>query len=646
MAWDTLLNKDAMRGDVMDSPDMAVRVAQAKIASNAAHLLTSKEWKRLAERQYYEQQNAQMAAQNAPMVQQGLPRFTAQELAAANQPGTIPAEPKTPRMPGMGEMVEYGGVRYSGYGYNPAMQPPEGKYMVGGQLRELPRPNINIDGRSFPATTPSDEYVNKAIDYISPPVAQTQFTKQAPVSAAKVPQAPSSIFQKELMKEPVSMQTGMKTLEQLIPSLGGTPARANEAVADWMRGAAYGLGNVMRPSAWTSVPGAGNESWLTYTPEKSPAYLEQLKSRLSSLTDQTSPAAVDLKNKINSISASQSASSGVVPTDVLYRAFGVKKPSTTASQLLGGTTTPATQNEPKITVPQIGQGVSQSPYDVVAQEPDVQPEMPNMEQQATMPEVSQGQIPALNVSGIKPLDLGRYNPPKLNIAQFDQSQLMKQPSASETLGMSHALAAYKAQTQAQIDAYKAQTEASLGAYKATTTAAVEEHKAVRNAINDQLSNQLKGVQIKKAQAEAISTEIANQFAMGGPQYGTFDVGGQTKGFIRTGPKSIHVIDIKPNQTTAERNFDFRSKANTEVAKKIKSGDVESAAIMYQSLGGKPEDFQLFRNLFEETGGAKPAAGKPEQPKQLSQDQAKAILKEAGGNRDEARRIARERGFKF
>lgn len=628
MAWDDYLNKDAMAAGVLSEPDAVVRRAQAKLAVNAAHLLTSKEWDRLAQRQRLEQINAADAAKNMPRVQQGIQRFTPEEIAAANQPGTVPAEPKTPRMPGPGEMVEYGGVRYTGRGYDPTQQPPEGQYMVDGQLRQLPKPAINIDGRTFAPTAITDEYVNKAIDYISPPVVQKPVPSGV-IKMAQVQQAPvTSTFQKELQKPSVPMQTGMKTVEELLPSLAGSQSvRANEAVADWMRGTAYGVSNVLRPSAWTSVKGQGNESWLTYTPEKSPAYLEQLKSRLSSLSDQSSPAAVSLKNEINKLSAPTAA--GVIPTNALYRAFGVKTPpSLTANQLLGVMAQPqqtvSSQEGPKITVPKIG-GQSQSPYDQVAQEPE-----PVMSSEAQQPqidqEMAQYNVPATNaLPEFKPLELPRYTSAQLNVKPFDARQLMTQPSASQTIGTPQALAAYKAQTEAQINAYKAQSQANLGAYRATTRAAVEEHKALRTAINDQLGNQLKGLQIKKAEADAISAQMANQFAEGGPQYGTFEVGGKTQGYIRTGPKTIKTFSLDAKKGSAEQNYEFIGNVNREIIGKIKSGDIDSALTMYSSLPGrKPEDFEGFKAIVLEASkstsepksqtAVQPKAQTPAQPK--------------------------------
>jgi hypothetical protein len=210
--------------------------------------------------------------------------------------------------------------------------------------------------------------------------------------------------------------------------------------------------------------------------------------------------------------------------------------------------------------------------------------------------------------------------------------MMKQPSVSESLASGPALRQYQIETKAQLDAYKANVAAQ------------------RNAVRDQLDAQLKTAQINRAQLGAIGDAISNQFAAGGPQYGTFTVGDKTRGNIRTGPKSLQTFDIEKKASAAEQNFEFRSKVNAEIAKSLKSGDREAAAIMFQSLPGtRVEDFALFETIVGQQGGAaaqpaaKPAAGGA---KQLSREQAQALLTEAGNNKDRARQLAAERGFKF
>lgn len=142
-------------GVISGGHPMETRIAQAKLALGIQP--SQKEMKSIVNSQYYEQQayerafnqgqkDAQMGFNTAQsrLYEAGggsMPtkrvRFTADELLAANQPGTEKPKPETPRMPGMGEMVEYGGKQYTGYGYKPTDQS---------------QPSLNIAGVAFPAT--------------------------------------------------------------------------------------------------------------------------------------------------------------------------------------------------------------------------------------------------------------------------------------------------------------------------------------------------------------------------------------------------------------------------------------------------------------------------------------------------------------
>lgn len=168
-----------------------------------------------------------------------------------------------------------------------------------------------------------------------------------------------------------------------------------------------------------------------------------------------------------------------------------------------------------------------------------------------------------------------YRPPELRIPQFNPRNIMQQPSVSETLRLPGELKAYEAQTKAQIAAYRANVQAQ------------------RNAFKDAIDAELKSVDIVGKKASAISTQIANQFAMGGPQYGTFDVDGKTFGYIRSSPTSIQKFEIKPSESTTERNYNFREGINKAIADKVQANDMRSALIMYQSLGLPAQDFATF-----------------------------------------------------
>jgi hypothetical protein len=469
----------------------------------------------------------------------------------------------------------------------------------------------------------------------TPVLGDTLATEPAPETqvaqaAAPAPRAVSQ-FEQELAKPPVSLQAPQapKAIEELLPSLRGTPARANEAVADWMRGTFYGATNIVRPSMWESVTTPQGAAAAIYQPQKSDAYFGQLQSRLDALSDKSAPAAVRLQNEINQLT-SISPRTGLLTSDALgistMRAPKVS-PELVANQLLGTpaptTAAPTAPTASAAPSPTTVQAVLPPPM-----QPSPEMAMGEVEQQFAMPEAAAPRGLADFVPAQAPQT---YRPPQFTAPRFDARQMMKQPSVSESLASGPALRQYQIETKAQLDAYKANVAAQ------------------RNAVRDQLDAQLKTAQINRAQLGAIGDAISNQFAAGGPQYGTFTVGDKTRGYIRTGPKSLQTFDIEKKASATEQNFEFRSKVNAEIAKSLKSGNREAAANMFQSLGGRLEDFALLETIVGQEGGAaaqpaaKPAAGGA---KQLSREQAQALLTEAGNNKDRARQLAAERGFKF
>lgn len=553
----------------MDAPDRQVRIAQAKIAAGAAHLLTSKEWSRIAERQRLEQESLPMAMTASEIsnraraaMDRRLPRFTAQEIAAANVPGTVPAEPefRVRNIPGRGESTVVGGVPIVG-GPSQAQLPvpQEGYGYVMGQNGYISTTPYGIQRGTAPVLA-DVEAVNAA------PQAVDQTVQPAQVSN----------FQQQLAQPPVSMATGMKSVEELVPSLRGTPQRANETIADIMRGSFYGAMNVIRPSMWTSTTTPSGASAAIYTPERSPDYINQLTSRIGAMTDKTSPRAVAIQNEINSLTRSATYPSALT-SDVLGLSKQTKPmtPETVASNILG--------IKPKESKAEEQQPVLNTGMTVTPVIPEGTTGITELEPQGVGQEMV---APAMEAPQYAQAPV--YTPPQLQLKPFNVRQMMTQPSVSETLALPSALRRYQAETKAQIDAYKANVAAQ------------------RNAIRDSLDAQLKGQQLRKGELDIASRQIENQFASGGPQYGTFNIGDKTFGFIRTGPGSIQKIDLKPNQSSAELNYEFRVKANSEIAKRIKQGDEESAAIMYQSLGGKPEDFALFKRSFETVEPKAPA----------------------------------------
>ncbi len=138
----------------------------------------------------------------------------------------------------------------------------------------------------------------------------------------------------------------------------------------------------------------------------------------------------------------------------------------------------------------------------------------------------------------------------------------------------------------------------------------------------------------------LNIDNGNQFAMGGPQYGTFDVDGKTFGYIRSSPTSITKFEIKPSESTTERNYNFRVGINEALTNKILTGDPKDrleAKGMWNSLGYQPNEFETY---------AGQVAAQPEGAGMTQEQQARALLAEAGGDKDKARKLAKDRGIKF
>lgn len=189
-----------------------------------------------------------------------------------------------------------------------------------------------------------------------------------------------------------------------------------------------------------------------------------------------------------------------------------------------------------------------------------------------------------------------YTPPQLQVKPFNMSQIMTQPSVSETLALPSALRRYQAETKAQIDAYKANVSAQ------------------RNAIKDSLDAQIKGMQLRKGELDMISTQISNQFAQGGPQYGVVNIGGKDQGYIFTSPKSVRLFDIEPKKTAGQQGREARAQMYDEVISRIREGDRQGAAEAFLKGGGRPEDFSTAELILsqgmtpmEEEVAPKPAA---------------------------------------
>lgn len=573
MAYDDYLNKDAFRGGVLDAPDLQVRTAQAKIAAGAAHLLTSKEWQRIANRQMLEQQSAairmtgpQQASQARAAMNTARPRFTAQELFEANQPGTvqIPEELRIRNIPGRGEMTVVNGTEIRGG------PPTQG-------MATLPVPEEGygyIQGKNdYLSTTPYG-----MVRGATPVLGDTLATETPPVpQQPAIAPAPQSYFEQQVAAPASVPMTGMRPMEQPVPSLQETLAKPYNAAAGVMRGTLYSATNL-------GGIASGLSSLIQDAYGKPPA---------PSPTSQTPAMTTDI------LGISQVSKPRVTP-DVV------------AKSLLSGFKPPMPQQPSAAApspVPEAAPMVRAVIPEGVTGQTELAPQF--VEQPVAQPVQAAPSLPV-------------YRPPQFKAQPFDAGQMMRQPSVSETLGMAPALRAYQAQTKAQIDAYKANVTAQ------------------RNAFKDSIDAQLKGVDLQKKQADVLSAQLANSFTTGGPTSGIANVGGKAVGYIQTGPQSVRIIDLESKKSGAEANYEFRLKANDEIARRIQAGDKQGAAIMYQSLGGLPENFNLFAQQFESVPDPKVTG----QGQKLTTEQAKAFLSEAGGDKAKARKLATERGFTF
>lgn len=581
----------------MDAPDRQVRIAQAKIAAGAAHLLTAKEWGRIAERQRLEQESLPMAMTGSEQANRaraamnvGRPRFTAEELLAANQPGTVPApqELKVRNIPGYGESTTVQGTEIVGGGMTrPQLPVPQEGY------------GYVMSPIGYLSTTPYG-MVRGETPQVQDVQAEGQSQAEQPVNLPVVNQAPAAMsqFEQQLAKPPVSMATGMKSIEELLPSLSGTPQRANETVADLMRGAFYGATNVMRPSMWTGTTTPSGAAAAVYTPERSPEYLGQLTSRLEAMSDKTSPRAVSLQNEINRLSMATPAAP--MTTDVLGVSQAKPKmtPDMVASQILG----------PAIPRPQA----------VPVQAPATQPPLGGMTVSAVIPEGVTGQAelapqayeqPSIEQMAQPTAQFQTYRPPELKIQPFNVGQIMKQPSVSETLAMGPALKAYQAQTQAQIAAYKANVQAQ------------------RNAVNDSINAQVKALNLRKGEADLLKTQLANQYAVGGPSTGVTKVGNKNVGFFQDGPNSFKLVELDPKISAFEQNLKIRQDAYANVSRLISSGDDAKAMEAFTALTGRPENFAAFKL---EVQSANQPIVEQTKPKQTTSKQTAKTTEVLGG----------------
>ena len=387
----------------------------------------------------------------------------------------------------------------------------------------------------------------------APVLGDTLATGETPIEQQPMAAAPQSYFEQQVAAPSTVPMTGMRPVQELVPSLQEQLAKPYNAAAGVIRGTLYSstnLGGVLS--------GLSSLMQDAYSKPPSPAPMAPMPAMTTDIAGIT-----------------QMSKPRVTP-DVVAKSLlaGFKPPTTQKPVAPSAPSAPLAAQPTAVVSAVIPEGVT-GQTELASQ---------FVEQPVAQPMQA---APALPV----------YQPPTLKIPQFNVGQIMKQPSVSETLGMAPALRAYQAQTEAQINAYKANVSAQ------------------RNAFKDSIDAQLKGVDIQKKQADLLSAQLSNNFTTGGPAAGIANVGGKAVGYIQTGPKSVRIIDLETKKSGEEAKYEFRLKANDEIARRIQAGDKQTAAIMYQSLGGLPENFAMFAQQFESNapvseGGNKSGTAKP------------------------------------
>jgi len=170
-----------------------------------------------------------------------------------------------------------------------------------------------------------------------------------------------------------------------------------------------------------------------------------------------------------------------------------------------------------------------------------------------------------------------YRPPELRIPQFNPRNIMQQPSVSETLRLPGELKAYEAQTKAQIAAYRANVSAQ------------------RNAYNDSINAQVKELNLRKGEADLLKTQLANQYAVGGPSVGTIKIGDKAFGYFATSPTSSKLVPLDPKQSAFEQNLQVKQDAYSNLSRLILSNQNDKAVNAFFALGGRAEDWQVYKS---------------------------------------------------
>jgi len=601
-------NQDPFAGGVMDAPDATVRLAMLKLANpNAMPPMSQEEAQRLSNRMYLEQQSHNLAMKQGQMdVARGFNTPNAQTYLANTQQPSTPRQqiiaqlmqqpqatqpaPFSPRnLPGKGEMVEVNGVPIYGGGVDAnTPRPAEGYGYVGGISPITGEP-------VYLSTTPQGQYTGSVP--ISGP--QDLPNQQAPVAASKVVNAPATKSALEqLLSQPsiplaslLSNISAQKTATTVVPA----NVLMNEKVADTIRSIGYGVSNLFRPSAWT-----GDWSGMAFTPEKSPAYQEQISSRLGALTAQNSPVAQALKQQMR-VAPSPAALSNVD----LFGGLPAKQTQTAAPTASTPMIGLPSDREIAEGSPYANMGVEQSALPITAQQiPQPVPAVAQQTQQPAAQSFAQPAMPTMQAPQA-------YTPGQLNLHAYNPPGIAG--SATRAL-----------QAQQYDKMYQAQTQAAVNQYKAIEGARQQAVKLQSQQVKDAVSTALNTARIGETQAKAEAARIANEFAKKGGQIGVQtikDSSGKEHQYVlaQNSVGRFTMTKLDEARTAEQKNIEDKARRTSEVIGLIKSGNEDAAMAQFfamhptNQLTGAPtsrEDYENWAGGFRQNTGVPTAPAAP------------------------------------
>jgi len=634
----------------MANPDLETSRAIAKYQAGALHMLTSPEWDRLFTRAHLERESNKVAMRqgqmdaargfNTPNAQTYLasvPQAPRQQAVAQlmDQPQQqARPEPWTPKnLPGPNDMVTYNNVPGQGdvtlYGgrYNKNAPRPEAGYgYVGGiapYTEQGSYVNITPGGtyRSSSPGTNAQDYYQQVNGYVPQELSGHEEIPQAPASPAAPAQ--SSVLEQLLNKPPIPLSSLLSNTPtgKLAPKPVSSGTQANEAVADFMRGAGYGATNFLRPSAWTGSYSGG----IAFTPEKSPAYQEQIRSRLAALSDQNSPTAMALKKEIGGFGITPSTSP--IATANIFdgtQATSPKKsvnPATAAGLLLGPSfkkkaeetfNTPAGPTSDREAM----EGNPYGNYDVASLQQDQQTQMQQAQAQAPelgihtpadsmFQQVDTSSLLAQRQTQGRGLPADGYQP--LQVPEFKPRNPFEPTSATE------ALAAPR--LKEDLDRYNKNVTQMIALNKHNLEQRREAYKEGRDAVKDSLEIALKGTQIQKEQLGLVSDKLKLMFRANNKP-AELNIGGKNLIVIPTGPDTTRVIEVKPDTSPSEKTAMVKVAYNQQLQDAVASGDLATAERAFSVLnpGWMATNSMAFQSYVDERmkamGKGKPATAVP------------------------------------